>query len=227
MKILVGFMVGSLLLQAGMGASAVMYPQDSTILALHFGISLICFSSTFLVLRLLFQGQAGSSHTPFQTPSGYHWLAWGTLLCAIGVAYIGAYMRHSGSELACSTWPGCNGAVIPDLSGPEGISFAHRLAAMVCGLMVGALTVWSARFGRGGRGLYLVNLAALGLVVIQALSGAAVVLDRLSLWSTLTHAGLMALLFTCLADGCYQLVPRTRSAPERRSVSHSAQLTMR
>ncbi len=229
-KVLVGLMVVSLLLQAGMGASAVMYPQDSTILALHFGISLICFASTFLVLRLLYQGRQERERgvkSTVQTPSGYRWLAWGTLLFAIAVAYIGAYMRHSGNELACSTWPSCNGAVIPDLTGPEGVAFAHRLAAMVCGFMVAGLTLWSARFGPPGRSLYLVNLAALGLVIIQSLSGAAVVIDELSLWSTLTHAGLMALLFTCLADGCYHLVPKTRSAPTRRHVAQGATLTTR
>jgi len=226
-KVLVGLMVVSLLLQAGMGASAVMYPQDSTILALHFGISLICVASTFLVLRLLFQGREGGPRAPFQTPPRYRWLAWGTLIFAIVVAYIGAYMRHSGNELACSTWPGCNGAVIPDLTGPEGVAFAHRLAAMVCGFMVAGLTLWSARFGPAGRSLYLVNLAALGLVIVQSLSGAAVVIAELSLWSTLTHAGLMALLFTCLADGCYQLVPKTRSALGRRAVPQGVQMTTR
>jgi len=99
------------------------------------------------------------------------------------------------------------------------VAFAHRLAAMICGFMVAALTVWSARFGPAGRSLYLVNLAALGLVVLQALSGAAVVIAELSLWSTLTHAGLMALLFTALADGCYQLLPRTSAAPGRHPIS--------
>lgn len=226
-KILVGLMVGTLLLQAGMGASAVMYPQDSTILALHFGISLICCASTFLVLRLLFHGREWGTAPRFQAPQGYRWLAWGTLVFAIGVAYIGAYMRHSGNELACGTWPSCNGSIVPELSGPEGVAWTHRLASVVCGFMVAGLTVWSARFGPAGRSLYLVNLAALGLVVLQALSGAAVVIAELSLWSTLTHAGLMALLFTCLADGCYQLVPRTRSAPERRPVPRGARLTTR
>lgn len=226
-KVLVALMVGSLLLQAGMGASAVMNPQDSTILALHFGISLVCFASTALVLRLLYEPRNVASARVVRVPLGYRWLAWGTLLFAIGVAYIGAYMRHSGNELACTTWPGCNGAVIPDLSGPEGVAFAHRLAAMISGFMVAALTLWSARFGPEGRSLHLVNLAALGLVVLQALSGAAVVLDRLSLWSTLTHAGLMALLFTCLADGCYRLIPHTHSVPDHHPVRQGAPLTAR
>ena len=51
-------------------------------------------------------------------PSGYRTLAWVTLLWAVVVAYIGAYMRHSGAELACYTWPLCNGSLIPDLRAP-------------------------------------------------------------------------------------------------------------
>jgi heme A synthase len=70
-----------------------------------------------------------------------------------------------------------------------------------------------------------VNLAALGLVIVQSLSGAAIVFDEASLWTTLTHAGLMALLFTCLADGCYQLVPKTRGRERRQSVPRRAQLS--
>jgi len=74
-KVLVAIMVGSLLLQAGMGASAVMYPQDSTVLALHFGISLICFASTFLVLRLLFQGRGRRRASPKAT-TGWRGARW-------------------------------------------------------------------------------------------------------------------------------------------------------
>jgi len=40
-RVLAPLMVGSLVLQAGMGAAAVMWPQSPLVLALHFGISLI------------------------------------------------------------------------------------------------------------------------------------------------------------------------------------------
>ena len=38
-KIYVGIMIGTLLLQSGLGAAAVMWPQSPQIMAMHFGIS--------------------------------------------------------------------------------------------------------------------------------------------------------------------------------------------
>ena len=57
-KFLVGLMVGSLFLQAGMGAWAVKETQSRGVLALHFGFSLICFASTYLVMMAIREGDA-------------------------------------------------------------------------------------------------------------------------------------------------------------------------
>src|SRR5687767_9069901 len=46
--VLVPLMLGSLVLQAGLGAGAVMMPQSPTVLASHFGVSLVAFASTYL-----------------------------------------------------------------------------------------------------------------------------------------------------------------------------------
>src|SRR6185503_18503534 len=45
-QVLVPLMLGSLLLQAGLGAAAVMMPQSPAVLASHFGVSLIAFAAT-------------------------------------------------------------------------------------------------------------------------------------------------------------------------------------
>jgi cytochrome c oxidase assembly protein subunit 15 len=47
-RVLVPLMLGFLVLQAGMGAWAVVYPQQPVVLALHFGISLIALATTAL-----------------------------------------------------------------------------------------------------------------------------------------------------------------------------------
>jgi heme A synthase len=75
--------------------------------------------------------------------------------------------------------------------------------------------------------LFRVNLAASILILLQALAGAAVVLSRLDIWSTLLHAGLMALLFVCLADACRQVLPPARAAEPARVSLTSAPATMR
>ncbi|MGS0652100.1 COX15/CtaA family protein, partial [Staphylococcus arlettae] len=47
--------VGFLLLQALIGAAAVMWQQNSYVLALHFGISLISFSSVFVLTLIIYE----------------------------------------------------------------------------------------------------------------------------------------------------------------------------
>src|SRR5829696_9121122 len=94
-KVYVGLMVGTLFLQSGLGASAVMWPQSPTIMAMHFGISLVCFASVFLLTRLLYETTDGSiPPTPRATsplPSWYRRATWFALIASIGVAYLGAY----------------------------------------------------------------------------------------------------------------------------------------
>ena len=52
-------MVGALLLQSGMGAWAVKYPQSAAMLALHFGFSLVAVAGVFLVMRVIDEQSSG------------------------------------------------------------------------------------------------------------------------------------------------------------------------
>ena len=207
-RLFVPLMVLTLLLQAGMGAWAVKYTQSSPVLALHFGISLICFASTFITMRIVLGSPQSPSQTVAAPAPAYRSLAWAALIGSVLVAYLGAYMRHSGAELGCHTWPLCNGAVVPDLSGASGVAFGHRLAALGCTFIVGALA-WSAVRARERRGdLAAISVAAFGLILAQAGIGGAVVLSRLTLSTTLAHALVMALLFAALSDCCWRSWPR-------------------
>jgi cytochrome c oxidase assembly protein subunit 15 len=192
---LVVLMLGTLLLQAGLGAGAVLWPQSALMLATHFGVSLICFAATFLSARAVFERTATATLTVDPIPG---WFRAATLAIAayvLLVVYLGAYVRHAGVSLACVDWPLCNGQLIPVLEGPTAIVFAHRLAALAAVLIL----IWQARVSRRvGVGTAAAGLAAI-LVVLQALSGGAVVLTRMGLFSTLAHAGIMALLFAALA----------------------------
>ena len=52
---LASLMLGTLLLQAGLGAGAVLAPQSPFMLATHFGVSLVAFASTFLSAIVVFE----------------------------------------------------------------------------------------------------------------------------------------------------------------------------
>jgi len=63
-QVLVPLMLGSLVLQAGLGAAAVMMPQSPAVLASHFGISLVACASTFLATVVVFERTGGGSAAP-------------------------------------------------------------------------------------------------------------------------------------------------------------------
>jgi cytochrome c oxidase assembly protein subunit 15 len=215
LKTLIPLMLFTLVLQSGMGAWAVKYPQTPPVMASHFGISLVCFASVFLVMRVLWETKPITSAATQAVPSGYRTLALATLLWSIIVAYIGAYLRHSGAELACYTWPLCNGSLLPDLSSPGvAVAWVHRLAALIALALVASLTLWSRRFKAERPDLYRIGLWASVFVIAQAAAGAFVVFSRISLASTLSHAALMALLFAALADGARRTLPQRRVPEE-------------
>ena len=154
LKALLPLMIGTLLLQSGMGAWAVMAPQTPAIMATHFGISLACFASVFLIMRVLWETTVIDDAAARAVPAGYRALAWATLLWTIVVAYVGAYMRHSGAELACYTWPLCNGSLFPDLASPGvAVAWGHRLVALIALALVIWLALWSRRFAPSPRPL--------------------------------------------------------------------------
>ena len=222
LKALLPIMIFTLILQSGMGAWAVKSPQTPAVMASHFGISLVCFASVYLVMRVLWAEMPSTTAAIRAVPPGYARLAWGTLLWSIIVAYVGAYMRHSGAELACYTWPLCNGTVLPDLSSPGvGVAWIHRLVALIAMVMVFTMAWWARRFREERPDLYRTAHWASGLILAQALIGAALIFSRLSLASTLGHAAFMALLFAALADSVWRATPRRRAVtdPEELQVS--------
>src|ERR671916_162144 len=179
LKALIPLTLFTLILQSGMGAWAVKYPQTPPVMASHFGISLVCFASVFLVMRVLWETTPISAAATRAVPPGFRVLTWATLLWAVVVAYIGAYLRHSGAELACYTWPLCNGSLIPDLASPGiAAAWSHRLAALVALGLVAWLVGWSRRFEAARPDLYRVSVLASVFVVAQAAGGPFVIFSR-------------------------------------------------
>lgn len=218
-RILAPLMIGSLFLQAGMGAWAVLYPQNAAVIALHFGISAVAFASVLLGATVV--SGIDRPESPRQHPVSrvYRRAVWATLGYVLIVVYLGAYVRHAGYALACVGWPLCNGQVFPGFAGPAGVAFLHRFAALGSVLLLGALVIWSSRYATTRPDLVRGSRVAFGLILLQSAAGALVSFTHLSLFSALSHAGIMALLFGSVCYLCLQVQPEAplaADAPARR-----------
>jgi cytochrome c oxidase assembly protein subunit 15 len=210
-RILAPLMVIFLLAQAALGALAVMYPESPEILALHFGVSLISFTSIALTALFVHELNGWDRLRDRPLPVGFRRLVFGLIVFTYVVVYLGADVQHRGVQLACTDWPLCNGRLIPSFAGGAGIVFIHRVAALALTIGILWLYVWARRLRRPRPDLYWGSLAALVMVVLQALAGAFIVFSRMDIFSTLAHGAFVSLLF---AAECYlgvHVLPRTAS----------------
>jgi heme a synthase len=126
-----------------------------------------------------------------------------------GLIVLGAWVRATGSGLACPDWPTCYGHLLP-LPGeiPPGAGYAYHqvmlewLHRLLAGVVLGPLILvigWLAWRARGrnprmpayGAGLVL-------LLLVQAGLGGVTVLDQNSPWSVALHLTTALLLFSAL-----------------------------
>lgn len=205
--ILVPMMAGTLVLQSLMGAAAVKWPQTPEVMASHFGISLVCLASAALLAIVLKEDRAGNQSISVAPNSAkksslnvYKWLALIGVVMAIAVAYSGAYVRHKGAELACVSWPTCNGKLIPEFQGLHGIHTVHRLMALLITLWLIALLIQGYRLRNKRPELFRNAQVAFGFVLLQSLFGLIAIETGLALMATLAHAFGMSVLFVVLCE---------------------------
>ncbi|MBH5319206.1 heme A synthase [Paenibacillus sp. GSMTC-2017] len=189
--------------QALMGAAAVMWPQSPPIMAIHFGISLIAFAATMLLVIWTYRVKDGRQKT-FVVPKAIYPRALIVSIYCYVVVYLGAFIRHTDSAGGCEGWPLCNGEVIPELSGATGAVFIHRIAALILGLMVAGLYLYIKKVTVSEEGLTKPTGWVLALIIIQVFSGAlltATIGDaNVFIFTSLLHNVIVVILFGILMD---------------------------
>lgn len=218
------------ILQAILGALAVIYPQSDAVMALHFGFSLLAFSSALLLAVGIKTGayvpkgspaRSKSVRAPVIAPHMRKWI-WGAAIYSYIVVYVGAFVRHTESSGGCLGWPLCNGEVVPRLSGAVGIAFAHRVAAALLLFVIIIIAYKATRPDASSPLLRSASLWALLLTVMQVFSGATVVWTLSTDWYLLTaliHVVLVSGMFGVL---CYMCVLAWRSARKPGSMDSSS-----
>lgn len=214
------------ILQAILGAMAVVWPQSDAVLAIHFGISLIAFASTLLLVVAVRRRNDEFPIVRGVYTAGYRALNYGSVIFSYIVVYLGAYVRHTESFGGCPDWPLCNGQLIPELSGPTGIAFVHRLAALIMLILVVWLFVWTMRIRSMPGYMQTAGKIALVTIILQVLSGGLVTFalgdEDIFIFTALIHNMIIGALFSVQ---CYMAIEVWRSA--RQGASHAASPNLR
>ncbi|WP_169714886.1 COX15/CtaA family protein [Sutcliffiella cohnii] len=189
-----------LILQALIGAAAVMWGQSSFVLALHFGISLISFATVFLLTLLIFEADKKFDATKLIIDKRMSFHIIGIITYCYMVVYTGALVRHTNASLACPSWPFCtkNGLGFPTQM-HEWIQMGHRAAAGLLFLWIVYVTVLAIKKYKHQPVIHYGWIVCSLLVSLQVSTGAIIVFTKLNLVVSLLHALIISCLFGVLS----------------------------
>ncbi|MEK6206517.1 MAG: heme o synthase [Chloroflexota bacterium] len=127
----------------------------------------------------------------------YRALVYGSLFASFLVVVWGGVVRVTGSGLGCPDWPLCHGQFLPSLDPATRIEWTHRFLAIVSGLTVAAMVLWTFLSYRADRRVLALAIVVAILYPLQAVLGAITVLLELPHeWVTLHLANAELLLAT-------------------------------
>lgn len=168
--------------EIALGGAVVLLELPVRLTTLHFMAGMLLF-----VLAFYMTAFDGNSALPRFGGRGRAMLFLGLGILVFLQAGLGAYVRHSGSGLACPDFPYCGGSLLPPLdSGPVLVHFSHRLLAVLIFLTAGALYIFSIQ-ERGMERSRALVLSFLLLMLGQIGIGGLVVLSRLNFVSAALH----------------------------------------
>lgn len=199
-----------LVIQALVGAAAVVWGQSDFVMALHFGISLISFSAVFLLTLLIFEVDKKFNAEKLILDKRMKFHILGITLYSFVVVYTGALVRHVDASLVCRDWPMCiNGAFILPSNLYEWVQMGHRFAAGLIFLWIAYIAYIAVKHHKHQKVIYWGWISAFTLVSLQVIAGALVVVTRLNLFIALAHAFFITCLFGVLS---YFILLSSRSA---------------
>ncbi|HLB25216.1 MAG TPA: COX15/CtaA family protein [Nitrospirota bacterium] len=164
------------------GGFVVLFELPVQLTTVHFMVGLVVFS---LVLYMAWFD--GAVRPPRLSSGGVPMLFLVMAAAVFFQAALGAYVRHSGSGLACPDFPACLGGFLPPVMDTRVLAhLSHRLLAYMILLTAAALYLSTALSGRL-RGSQGGALLLLFLVAGQIVVGAIVVLSKLYFMAAAAH----------------------------------------
>lgn len=208
-----------LAVQSWLGAAAVMWGSSELVMAAHFGVSLASFGSVLLLAVRIHQLQRGWSPRGGPVPPRFRPLLWANLGLLAAVVYVGAYLRHTEIGLACLGWPLCNNMLIPEWGTPAFTNFVHRALAGGLVLLSAATGHLTRPYREARPDLFWGSLAAVVLVVLQALSGWLVVGTLGSVAANVLHSSFVTLYTGALLYLLWQTAPEPAASAREAEVA--------
>ena len=186
------------LLQAGLGGLTVKRELPPGVVTVHLATAMVLFATSITLTVAAFAN--GGAPSRLRAGPSVPGIALASAALALAVVLLGGYISTSHYSLACTGWPLCNGAVVPNMRADSvQLVFAHRLLALLLGLSI-ALLVFRALSERV-RYPGVANLALLaGAVFIgQSLVGAANIWTEITDVAQIGHLAVGSLLWALLA----------------------------
>ncbi|GEL76014.1 COX15/CtaA family protein [Tenuibacillus multivorans] len=199
-------------LQSLLGAGAVLFEQTSLIKALHFGVSLISFTTVFLLTLIIFNFDEKFHTDQITIPRKLRVQYYSLFVYTLIVVYSGALVRHKSASLVCRDWPFCfndQALQIGHFTIEQWIQMGHRTLAGLLFLWVIGLLIYI--WKHHSKHALIKNgwLIASGLLTLQVILGALVVVTKMNTFIALMHALMVSLFFALLS---YFILLSRRSA---------------
>lgn len=202
--------VGFLLIQALVGAAAVIWQQNSYVLALHFGISLISFSSVFLITLIIFSVDQKYEADELIIKKPLRRLTWTMAIITYCGVYTGALVRHAHASLAYGGFPLPFNDLLPHTE-QDWVQLTHRAMALIVFTIILITYIHAIKNYPNNRTVRYGYTAAFILVILQAVTGALSIMTGVNLIIALFHALFITYLFGMMAY-FIMLILRTKRA---------------
>ena len=190
--------IAFLLVQALIGAAAVIWQQNSYVLALHFGISLISFSSVFVLMLIIFEVDKKYEADELYIRKPLRRLTWIMTGIVYLTIYTGALVRHAKASLAYGGWPLPFHDIIPHTE-QDWVQFAHRGMAFITFFWIMITFIYAVKNYSENRTIRYGYTTAFILIILQVITGALSVMTNVNLFIALLHALFITILFGMIA----------------------------
>lgn len=202
--------IAFLLVQALVGAAAVIWQQNAYVLALHFGISLISFSSVFVMTLIIFSVDQKYEADILFIQKPLRTLTWLMAIIVYLTIYTGALVRHTKSSLAYGAWPVPFNDFVPH-NAHDWVQFAHRGMALITFIWIMITFIHAIKNYPAIRTVCYGYTAAFVLVILQVITGALSVITNVNLIIALFHALFITYLFGMITYFILLMLRTTRS----------------